>query len=242
MSCYLFLLCPPYSGSTLLWKLLSTSNSVSSLPDEGQFLPEVETMMRSNPWDPKRSLPWPEIKAIWESYWDLSKPVLLEKSPPNLIRALDIRTHFAPVKFIVMVRNPYAHSEGLMRRNNWSVNRAAHFSAMCLRTQLRNARELEDVLVLTYESLVQDPAKACQQLAVFMPALADVDRHASFQVHSIDGTIDRPITELNTKKIASLSPQTIASMNGVFEQYRETIEAWGYEFLAPEVTRDPTVA
>ncbi len=32
MPSYLFVLCPPYSGSTLLWKLLSTSQNVSSLP------------------------------------------------------------------------------------------------------------------------------------------------------------------------------------------------------------------
>jgi hypothetical protein len=220
----------------LLWKLLSTSKSVSSLPLEGQFLPELEGIMRNNPWDPNHKLPWPDIKAVWETYWDMGKPVLLEKSPPNLIRARDIVETFDPVKFIVMVRNPYAQSEGLMRRNNWNVNRAAHFSATCLRAQLRNARELKDVLVLTYESLVQDPARACQQLAGFMPELGDMDHAASFEVHSIDGTLNRPITELNTKKIASLSADTVASLNRVFEQHRETIEAWGYELLTLDST------
>ena len=32
-----------------------------------------------------------------------------------------------------------------MRRNNWSVKRAANFSIMCLRTQLENTRELNGV-------------------------------------------------------------------------------------------------
>jgi hypothetical protein len=231
MPSYLFVLCPPYSGSTLLWKLLSTSQNVSSLPLEGQFLPELKELMRDKPWDASHTLPWPEIKRVWESHWDNNKPVLVEKSPPNIIRTKDILAHFQPVKFIIMVRNPYALCEGLMRRNNWKVARAANFSMMCLRTQLENARALENAQVLTYESLVQNPAKACEQLATFMPALADMDYAASFEVHSIDGTINRPITDLNTKKIASLAPDTIASINEIFEQHRETIEAWGYDFL-----------
>jgi hypothetical protein len=232
MSSYLFVLCPPYSGSTLLWKLLGTSQNVSTLPDEGQFLPEIVDIMRDKPWDPGHILPWSEIKAVWESYWDMGKPVLLEKSPPNLIRTRDILAHFQPVKFVVMVRNPYAQSEGLMRRNRWTVKRAANFSMMCLRTQLSNARDLDNALVLTYESLVQNPVQACQELVQFMPQLGDMDHAASFEVHSIDGTLSRPITDLNAKKIAALSADTIAAMNEVFVQHRETIEAWGYTLLA----------
>jgi len=233
MSSYLFVLCPPYSGSTLLWKLLSTSQNVSSLPLEGQFLPELENLMRDKPWNPNQVLPWPEIKAVWESYWDMHKPVLLEKSPPNLIRTQDILTHFHPVKFVVMVRNPYAQSEGLMRRNNWPIKRAANFSMMCLRTQLKNARDLDNTLVMTYESLVQNPIHACQKLTTFLPELADMDYAANFEVHSIDGTLNRPITDLNPKKIAALPADTLAAMNDIFMHHRHTIEAWGYDLLVP---------
>lgn len=231
MSSYLFVLCPPYSGSTVLWKLLSTSANVSALPDEGQFLPEVEDYMREKPWDRGHSLPWPEIKAVWETYWDHSKPVLLEKSPPNLIRTREILAHFQPVKFVIMVRNPYAHSEGLMRRNDFPARRAAHFSMMCLRTQLDNARNLDNALVLTYESLVADPARTCAQLTGFMPELGELDPRASFEIHSIDGTLTRPITELNSKKIAALSPATLDALNAVFKLNEDTLAAWGYELL-----------
>lgn len=229
MPSYLFILCPPYSGSTLLWKLISTSANVSSLPMEGQFLPELESIMRDKPWDAKRALPWPEIKTVWESYWDMSKPVLLEKSPPNLIRTHDILAYFQPVKFIIMVRNPYAHAEGLMRRNDWTATRAANFSMTCLRKQLANAKNLDESLVITYESLVNDPAKICRQLANFMPELSDMDYEASFEVHSIDGTVNRPITDLNTKKIAALSAADIQAMHAIFLQHEDTITAWGYE-------------
>ena len=234
MSSYLFVLCPPYSGSTVLWKLLSTSPNVSALPAEGQFLPELKEIMREKPWDAGHALPWPRIKQVWESYWDREKPVWLEKSPPNLIRTRDILAHFQPVKFIVMVRNPYAQSEGLMRRNNWSLEKAANFSMMCLRRQRENARELDNALVLTYESLVQNPAGACERITAFLPQLGDMDITASFEVHSIDGTVNRPITDLNARKIAALGKDAIAVLNGIFEPQRETLEAWDYQLLLPD--------
>lgn len=231
MSSYLFVLCPPYCGSTLLWKLLSTSANVSALPDEGQFLPELSDVMRDKPWDQDRVLPWPEIKRVWESYWDSSKPVLLEKSPPNLIRAREIQSHFQPARFVIMVRNPYAQVEGLMRRNGWKERFSAHFAMRCLRAQLDNASELDDVMLLSYESLVANPVEACARLAAFVPELDDLDPAASFEVHSIDGTLNRPITELNSKKIATLSADSLATMNTVFEQHTDTLAAWGYELI-----------
>ena len=81
MPSYLFILCPPYSGSTLLWKLISTSANVSSLPLEGQFLPELKTLMREKPWDRDHVLPWPQIKAVWETYWDKKKTRSVGKKP-----------------------------------------------------------------------------------------------------------------------------------------------------------------
>ena len=127
-----------------------------------------------------------------------------------------------------MVRDPYAHAEGLMRRNGWGARRAAGFSLMCLRTQRANADTLDDALVLTYESLVADPAAAAGRLATFLPELADMDHGASFSVHSLDGTVARPITDLNARKIAALAPAVLAELNAVFAAEPGTLAAWGY--------------
>ena len=194
--------------------------------------------MRDKPWNRDQVLPWPDIKAVWKTYWDTSKPILLEKSPPNLIRTRDILAHFHPVSFIVMVRNPYAHCEGLMRRNQWTAKRAANFSMKCLQAQLKNSRELENTLVFTYESLVRSPANACSQLTAFMPGLGSLKHEASFEVHSVDGTLSRPIIDLNAKKIAALSVDTMEALNTIFRQHEETIKAWGYDFISPESAPD----
>ena len=228
---YLFVLCPPYCGSTLLWKLLATSERVSALPNEGQFLPEVEPIMRERPWDRTLELPWDDIKAAWEHYWDPTKPVLLEKSPPNIVRANAIAEHFVPAQFVIMVRNPYAHAEGLMRRNEWPLRRAANFALMCLRTQAENAASLTDTLVFTYEDLVADPPSACAQLAAFQPALDDMNPEASFEVHSVDGTLDRQITDLNARKIEALSAAQLQELNSYFLPNEDILTHWGYEIM-----------
>lgn len=61
--------------------------------------------------------------------------------------------------------------------------------------------------------------------------LGDMDHAGNFEVHSIDGTGNRPITDLNSKKIAALSAASLAEMNDVFAQHSETISAWGYPLI-----------
>jgi hypothetical protein len=158
-----------------------------------------------------------------------------------MIRTHDILENFQPVRFIVMVRNPYAQAEGLMRRNNWTAARAANFSMMCLRTQLKNAQELDDALVMTYEALVQNPVEACTQMTNFMHELGDMDPTASFELDSIDGTVNRPITDLNSKKIATLCADDIAVLNEIFVQHQDTIKAWGYDLMVDLPTGGPAM-
>ncbi len=195
------------------------------------MLPELQDVMREKPWDKQHTLPWDHIKQVWDKHWNAEKPLWLEKSPPNIIRTNDIQQHFKPAQFIIMVRNPYAQAEGLMRRNNWPAQKAANFALMCLRTQLENAKLLKNSLVLTYESLVSDPAGSCGNLAQFIPALSDLDDKASFEVHSIDGTLTRPITDLNMKKIESLPPKTRDTFTQAFTEHAALLHAWHYDLI-----------
>ena len=55
----------------------------------------------------------------WSQYWDLSKPVLVEKSPPNLLRTRFLRALFPNCKIIVITRHPIAVAYST--RRNWGV-------------------------------------------------------------------------------------------------------------------------
>ncbi|GJM37880.1 MAG: hypothetical protein DHS20C19_12470 [Acidimicrobiales bacterium] len=239
---YLFILCPPYSGSTLLWRLVATSAHASILPAEGQFLPEVRDEMRAAAWEPDRDVSWPRIKAVWDGYWDRTKPVLVEKSPPNAARAHEIAEHFHPVAFLVMVRNPYAHVEGLMRRNGWSAAKAAGFAAMTLGVQVDNARTLADATHFTYEDLVADPAGVLGRVRNLVPALDDMDASGEFAIHSVDGTVARGVVDLNARKIRRLSGRSVRAINRVLDEHGDAMTFWGYDREEPSVARSARAA
>ena len=101
-------------------------------------------------------LPWKQIKTIWHKYWDLSKPILLEKSIPNIIRNKEIKEVFSPICFLCMVRNPYAQCEGIIRRNGKSAEYAAKFTISCLRYQKENIESEKNLLFFTYEELCEN--------------------------------------------------------------------------------------
>jgi len=85
----------------------------------------VKEIMRAGPWNTEKRIPWPEIRATWEKSWDLTKPILVEKSPPNIARAFEIEAVFKPAYFVAMIRDPYALCESINRRLGHDVEAAA---------------------------------------------------------------------------------------------------------------------
>ena len=137
---FLFILSPPFCGSTLLNQILSTSNNLSCNNHlgvrEGQLLPEVKDIMFYNKgWDDDVKYPWERIKKIWMKYWDQSKEILMDKSTTNIMRVREISEVFDNISFLAMVRNPYAQVEGIIRRNGATTEYAAEFALKCLKYQ-----------------------------------------------------------------------------------------------------------
>ena len=191
---YVFILSPPYSGSTLLNEVLSTSNNVSSNNNlgsrEGQTLPGVSRYMYddvSSRWDKNKKIPWKTIKQQWSKYWDKTKTLLLEKSPPNIVRASVIEKEFIPSYFICMTRNPYAFSESLIRKNKISAEDAARFVVKCFKYQQFNIRHLNNIIFFSYESFVNNPEKIKRKLVSFLPELNDIRIRGNFFAHNYSG-------------------------------------------------------
>ncbi len=235
MSAYVFILCPPFSGSTVLWKLVSTSQAVSFLPNEGQFLPEVRDVMRRAPWNPDTKLPWLVIRNVWHGYWDQTKPLLVEKSPPNLIRTGEILEHFQPAYFLLMVRNPYAHCESLIRRLQWDPGRAARFAIRCLQQQADNAESLDNALAFTYEALTEGPEQISREIQDFIPGIGPLRHAEKFTVASIYGQNQRGLVNLNRAKIENLSPASLTKINHVLMPHADTMRYWKYDFMEPSL-------
>lgn len=230
---YLFILGATHAGTTLLNEILSSSKNASSNNNEhtreGQLLPTVTDHMfaHKRQWEEDLHFDWHFIRHEWRKYWDVTRKVLIEKSPPNLLRAREIESVFEPAYFLIFVRNPYAHCETFLRKNNFSPFEAATFVVKTLDFQKRNLKELKRTVLIRYETLVDDPESFKKDLTAFLPELEDVETTGEFKAHNY---YQRPqkLRNFNAEKIARLTSSDFEGINQVFEEHQSLLEFFGY--------------
>lgn len=105
----------------------------------------------------------------WGRYWDFRKPVLVEKSPSNLVRMRFLQAVFPEARFLMIVRHPIAVT-GAMEK--WFVNKTA---ADALRhwfrahqIMLSDMDKVRKCLVIRYEDLVTTPSETLDQSTSFI--------------------------------------------------------------------------
>jgi hypothetical protein len=234
---FLFILSPPFCGSTLLNEIISTSKLVSVNNNlgtrEGQKLPTVKRIMfdHENRWDDELRFNYSFIKQEWMKYWDLTKPILLEKSPPNIRHTQDIIKNFTNPYFIIFYRNPYAHCESLMRRNQIGVISAAKFALKCLKYQKENILFLENKTIISYEELTDDTLIVKSKIdGIFEDYNLNVNIENKFKAHNYLKE-NMKIRKLNKQKIEKISKDNIKIMNTIFIKEIELINFFGYELI-----------
>ncbi|MCG8329877.1 MAG: glycosyltransferase [Chitinophagales bacterium] len=232
---FLFILAPPYSGSTLLHEIISTSPNVSPNNTdgtrEGQTLPIVgDIMFLENRWLHHVDYDWAFIKHIWMQHWDASKPVLLEKSPPNMIRTRSIIKHFHPIYFVILHRNPYAHCESLLRRHSITATRAAEFAIFCLYHQWKNSNELRNAVTISYEEMVNNPDSLVHKIQRILPEVTAIHYKQEFAAHNFKNR-QLPVVDLNEEKIANIKPEDLRAINTVFRKNKWLLFHFRYPFV-----------
>lgn len=130
----------------------------------------------------------------WSVHWDLNKPILVEKSPPNLIRGRFLQTLFPNTKLIMVVRHPIAVSYATKKWANlldfitsrvfgrslpsrfrphlphlglpiWLLIR--HWM-VCHDRFRRDRSQLKNLMVIRYEDLTDRPASVLENVWEFL--------------------------------------------------------------------------
>jgi len=233
---FLFILTPPYCGSTLLNQILSTSNNLSCNNHlgvrEGQLLPEVKDIMFYNKgWHTSVSYPWEEIKEVWMKYWDQRKFILMDKTNTNIMRVGDIKEVFEDAIFLAMVRNPYAQVEGIIRRNGATTEYAAQFALKCLRYQKNNKDNEKNILFISYEDLCDKTEESIDKIQDFIPNIGSLRTDLEFSAHNFKTKGKMKINNLNNEKINKLSPKQIQIINSYFKKEEELLRHFGYSII-----------
>jgi hypothetical protein len=178
------------SGTSVLFKSLKEHPSFSGFEatgvqeDEGQLLQTVYPpasvyggpgkfgfhahahLTESSPLATKRNAR--ELFRQWAPHWDLTKPVLLEKSPPNLIRTRFLQALYPNSSFIVILRHPIAVSYATQKWSRTQLNSLLRHWLVCHRTFEADRPFLRRVLTLKYEELASDPSRVLARIFHFL--------------------------------------------------------------------------
>ncbi|MCL4267308.1 MAG: sulfotransferase [Anaerolineae bacterium] len=105
----------------------------------------------------------------WKPYWDLSKPVLLEKSLPNLIRTRFLQALFPQSYFLIVTRHPVATT---LATKKWRPRRLLtslfeHWF-ICYERLIADSPQLQNVFLLKYEDFVANPSAMIARISDFV--------------------------------------------------------------------------
>jgi hypothetical protein len=109
-----------------------------------------------------------KLFSEWKQHWDLAKPVLLEKSPPNLIRMRFLQAMFPGCYFIMMVRHPIAVSYATQKWSETSLHSLFKHWLLCHESMERDRQHIERLFVLKYEHFVTNPNYHLRRIYTFL--------------------------------------------------------------------------
>jgi hypothetical protein len=189
------------SGTTLVADLLASHPEATGFrgtgmpKDEGQHLQDVYPTARAfgGPgrfaFDPRA--PMTETHALateanaqrlftsWARFWNLERRVLIEKSPPNLVRGRFLQALFPGSRLIMVRRHPVAVA---LSTERWRpdldfFDLVGHWFAAWDRFEA-DRPHLSNVLVVSYEELCREPQPVLTALGDFasLPGLEDGGR------------------------------------------------------------------
>jgi hypothetical protein len=108
------------------------------------------------------------IYEQWAQHYDLSRKYLIEKSPPNLIRARYLQRLFPGCKFVVILRHPIAVSYATQKWSKSSIESLIEHSLRAYEIFLKDMEHLDPVHVLRYEEFVCAPQKTIDTVYEFL--------------------------------------------------------------------------
>jgi Sulfotransferase family len=239
---WLFLLGLNNSGTSILSRILASHPRVRSLPNEGQLLtpafPSAPRHGVGRNWTKRPDVfrwteasdPAPALRARfdWAYLFEPGPGILLEKSPPDTIRARWLQANFRPSRFVAVTRHPYAVCEGIRRRTGLAVEEAAQHWTRGNEILLEDVGHLERCLALTYETLTEDPEEELERVRSFLELEEPFDPDvvsAPILMHNITGQA-QPIQNLNARSLERLSPEDLAAIDRIAGPLMERL---GYE-------------
>ncbi|EGD73686.1 hypothetical protein PTSG_05394 [Salpingoeca rosetta] len=207
---FIFVVGSHHSGTTLMDLVLCQHNHTSCLLDtpaaenEGQLLQPVykpahelggpfmygyreesymtETSMLLTPLNRVR------IFDAWARYWDLSKPALIEKSPPHLLKMRYFQSMFKRTYFVMTLRHPLGCSHAAYTQEGFHLHEVATCGEQEIQhwlhiydTARKDAEVVSNLVVLQLERFSGTTARAAQAYVQQMEAFLGLNHDIHLQ-------------------------------------------------------------
>jgi len=199
-------------------------------------------MCEADRWDREKKIVWQSVRSVWLKRVGLIRAlvqdieVIIEKSPPNLVRMDQLTEVFPNHSVTAYNRDPYANCSSILYRyraprNDSEEARVKIVSEIAAQWLSRSGwikRWIEkwQLTHFTYEQFCADPAACVSKVAVSIPALRTVDSNRSVKVkdHGRQGIVD-----FNAEQISRLSDREVDAISGVLAKDLELVSFFGYE-------------
>src|SRR5579875_518404 len=177
-----------------------------------------------------RRILWEE----WSRLWDLSRPVLLEKSPPNLLKMRFLQALFPRSGQVLVIRHPVSV---VLSSLKWRTSLGSLFTAHRVIEHWLAANEIamsdapwvERLHVLRYEDLIADAPREMSRVADALELEDD------FSAVEFDPTREERNFE-DWQRLAGDSTRR-AYFRWIERRYEDRIGRFGYSFRAPATQR-----
>ncbi|MBI1733487.1 MAG: sulfotransferase [Gammaproteobacteria bacterium] len=236
------------SGTSLLFKILRDHPDVSGFRDTG--VSEDEGQLLQTVYPPARRFGGPgrfgfhaeaflderselvnpangrKLFDEWSRYWDTGKQLLLEKSPPNLVRARFLQALFPNSQFIMLLRHPIAVALATQKWSRSPLSALIEHWLICHERFADDHRYLNRLLTLKYEEFVAAPEAGARRIHDFLglPAAAhgqqvEPDVNTKYFERWSKSVQQRPNRQRATEFLHRMEPR---------------VNRFGYSLLAPE--------
>ncbi len=105
----------------------------------------------------------------WSRYWDVRKPFLLEKSPPNLIKSRFLQAMFPNTYFIFLLRHPAAVTFATRKwRPRMPISKFIEHWLVCHERMREDFDQLDRSISFHYEDFVAESEESLTRLYEFL--------------------------------------------------------------------------
>ncbi len=238
---FLFIITLPYSGSTAIAKLLNSIPNSMFLQriGEGQWL--VPSLCDKDRWNPDKAINWKLVRKAWLGIYNTVNQlvgtinVIIEKSPPNMVRIKKLLAVFPNSSCFAVMRDPYASCSSFLYREYpveklASTEREAALARIAGMWLLRSRYVMEgiqenDLLFFSYEEFCANTGECIKKVTNICPELGAVDCTSTIKVKDYPA---QKIINQNARQIERLSKEDINCVSGVLSAGLEQMDYFGY--------------